>query len=400
MKNIAIVVSGFNRVKSLTRILNSLLNADYLNYEVPLIISIDYSGSEEVSALAERFNWPFGKKTVISHSERLGLRNHILFCGNLSKDYDAIVMLEDDIYVSPHFFSYVIQTVEKYDTDERIAGISLYGLHWNQSCNRPFIPDFNGYDVYFAQYAQSWGQIWTKRMWNEFYTWYKNNSNEIDRNENLPENILNWPSSSWLKYFMLYILKSNKYFVYPYHSLSTNFSDPGTHNSVSKTSFQVPLLWQNYQNYRLPNFSENQLCYDIYLETNKIYEQLDIEKNNLCVDLYGIKKNREGKQYWLTTETANYKIVRSFGLKLRPHELNVIANIEGNEIFLYDTSIAEEFPYKKNMKLFNVNKYKLIRYDIGNISIKSLLLLLANDTKRMINLLFNKASRFMKNNKM
>ena len=45
---IAIVVVGYNRLDSISRLLSSLLLADYHNSNVPLIISIDCSGNQEL----------------------------------------------------------------------------------------------------------------------------------------------------------------------------------------------------------------------------------------------------------------------------------------------------------------------------------------------------------------
>ncbi|NMD70181.1 hypothetical protein HHO41_07745 [Bacillus sp. DNRA2] len=98
MKNIAIVVVAYNRVNSLSRLLTSLKRANYFGLHTPLIISIDKSQNKDVAICANNFEWPFGEKHVIEHPNRLGLRNHVLFCGNLSRDYDAVVVLEDDCF--------------------------------------------------------------------------------------------------------------------------------------------------------------------------------------------------------------------------------------------------------------------------------------------------------------
>ena len=74
MENIAIVTVAYNRVKSLSRLLNSLLCADIDN--APLIISIDKSNTNEVERYANDFIWPYGEKKVITHKENLGLRKH------------------------------------------------------------------------------------------------------------------------------------------------------------------------------------------------------------------------------------------------------------------------------------------------------------------------------------
>ena len=56
------------------RILNSLAKAVYQEKDIPLVISIDHSGIEEVAQVAREFQWNYGSKEVICHKERLGIR--------------------------------------------------------------------------------------------------------------------------------------------------------------------------------------------------------------------------------------------------------------------------------------------------------------------------------------
>ena len=160
MGKYAIVAIGYNRADSMQRLLNSLSKVEYDGDDVSIIISIDNSGTDFVEKCADKFVWDFGEKIVKTYPERLGLRNHILSCGNFLKDYDAMAVFEDDIVVAPGFYMYMKETVAKYESDDRIAGISLYNHLWNVNAKLPFQPQCSPYDVYFLQFAQSWGQIW------------------------------------------------------------------------------------------------------------------------------------------------------------------------------------------------------------------------------------------------
>lgn len=82
-QKIAIICVGYNRIKSMKRLLGSLLNAEYPSNDIPLIISIDCSGDEELYNFVRDFEWPYGEKYVNIQKERLGLRNHIYQCGDL-----------------------------------------------------------------------------------------------------------------------------------------------------------------------------------------------------------------------------------------------------------------------------------------------------------------------------
>lgn len=104
MEKIALVAIAYNRVNSLKRLLNSLQKAYYdEDVNVPLIISIDKSDTEDVLRLANEFHWNHGDKRVLSHAENLGLKAHVLSQGKLLEEFDAIVVLEDDVVVARDF---------------------------------------------------------------------------------------------------------------------------------------------------------------------------------------------------------------------------------------------------------------------------------------------------------
>ncbi|WP_018757572.1 glycosyltransferase [Paenibacillus terrigena] len=364
MSNLALVAVGYNRPKSLQRLLESLTNAIYDGDAVPLIISIDQSGNSEVESIAKEFNWPYGEKVVVIQPERLGLRRHILQCGDYALQYGAVALLEDDLFVSPYFYRYLTQAIQKYKDEESVAGISLYSHLWNVNSNRPFIPMDDGMDGYFFQFAQSWGQVWTARMWLDFKCWYEQNNGMISNEDGLPKAIIQWPESSWLKYYIKYIVQSNKFFVYPRASLTTNFGDIGQHAQISSTSYQVPLLYGKMNDFSLPAFDKESLKYDVYFERIGMGKTLGFSDQDLCVDLHGEKGRDPSRRYWLTMEIADYHILSSYGLQLRPHEMNVITNNPGKEIFLYDTRVIEGNPY--NRKRANLQLLKSI-YDIRDI---------------------------------
>ncbi len=168
---LAICIISYNRPESVRRVLSSIDKGFYLSDSVDLIISIDYSGSDEVERVAAEFNWRFGEKRIIAHKSNLGLRQHVLSCGELTRSYDGLIVLEDDVFVAPSFYLYAKACVERYHTDDTIAGISLYSFAVNYHTMLPFDPLHSDSDVYLMQNAQSWGQVWMPRQWDEFKKW-------------------------------------------------------------------------------------------------------------------------------------------------------------------------------------------------------------------------------------
>lgn len=345
---IAIVVVAYNRVDSLTRLLKSLEKASYPEGKnITLIISVDKSDTDVVEKYADNYKWPFGDIIVDKHEKNLGLKPHMMSLGKWFEKFDSLVVLEDDIVVSPGFYNYTVETVDKYHNNDSIAGISLYGFNVNYHTGIPFEPIRSLYDVYFMNCAMSWGEVWMRESWREFYNWYTRH-HEFPVLSHLPSSICHWNEKSWLKYHTRYCIEENKYFVYPYSSLATNYGDAGVHNNGTlNTVYQVPCQYGCKKAYSLPELSDDVVCYDGFFENNSLYHKLNLNKEELCLDLYGEWKNRLKKHFWLTTEIHNYKIIKSFGLNYRPIEMNVLLDNPGNYILLYDTTIVEKNPYKK-----------------------------------------------------
>lgn len=342
MKKLAILVVGYNRIPGMMRLLRSLEDAHYGNDRVTLIISLDNCGNDSVKAAADAFKWSHGEKVVRLFPERQGLRKHILACGNYLNEYDALAVLEDDLVVSPGFYAYMKQAVDFYADSDEIAGISLYTHRLNVNVNLPFTPAFGSGDCYFQQMAQSWGQVWMKKQWFEFIKWYEENENEPIAAENVPEFVAGWSKNSWLKYHIKYCIAENKYFVYPYASLTTCFNDPGQHSRRENNVFQVPMMTGAERKYSFVKFGEQEIRYDAYFERQGLGKALGVPEEMLCVDLYGSKQNWANYRYVLTRKRLPYAQMKSFGLSMRPHEENVIGAIEGDEIFLYDTTQPTE----------------------------------------------------------
>lgn len=349
---LAICVISYNRPLSTKRCLEAINKAYYGDDSVDLIISIDYSGQNDVEKVANNFNWKYGEKRVVAHSKNLGLRKHVLSCGDFTQEYDGLIVLEDDIFVAPSFFQYAKSCVNEYFENESIAGISLYSFHINYHNFLPFTPETSDSDVFLMQNAQSWGQIWMKKQWNAFKIWYENNSDQFPEMPHLPRSICRW-EKSWLKYHTRYCIEEKKYFVYPYVSQSTCFSDVGEHTNISNTLMQVPIGRNIKSNYRL----NPTIKYDAFFENMALPEFMGYRSNETCIDLYGEKDNRENKRYWLSRKIMDFGIVKSFALELKPIENNILFDIKGSGIFLYDTATEGKNTFSKKTGSVNFISY-------------------------------------------
>lgn len=351
----AIVIISYNRPSSLKRLLSFIDAADYSNNKnIPLVISID-GGSDannQIFEIAYSFQWNFGEKKIIRHNKNLGLKKHVISCGDLSNEYGNVVVLEDDLIVSRSFYQFSVSALDYYKNDDTIAGISLYSYRFNENIYAPFEPLQNGFDTLFMQIPSSWGQVWSQKHWNGF-KFFLEKDIEISQFDRLPENVKNWSSQSWKKIFYHYIVKKNLYFVYPYQSFSSNFTEYGTHFNIANSFFQVPLIpvWAK-DKFEFAPLNGSSIKYDAYFEVNPSTFNFSNYNNSLVIDLYGTKQKELfiDNAYWLTIKKTS-KSIKSYGYLLLPAFNNFLYAIEGNVFHLTKTDylVREDgFDFKKD----------------------------------------------------
>lgn len=368
--NPAIIIPAYSREKALQRLLNSICSAFYHdNHKPVVIISLDGGYSEKVEVIADNFFSNMNDKftiTIIKRNINLGLRAHIIECANLGCEYGSFIILEDDLYISKNFYLYSSICLDYYKTSDSIAGISLYSQHYNEYENLPFIPaPTSKYDIFFMQIPSSWGQAWTKEQWVNFITWY-NLHKDMDLKSilEIPNSVANWPESSWKKFFSVYLALNEKYFIYPYISHSTNFSDPGgTHNKNTVSMVQVPLdeCDSKIESLRLEQLSDNSIKYDPFMERilAKDFIYKNIKSHQISMDIYGSKDLSllRKKEYALTSKNVS-KYIQKVSTNMKPIERDFICLMSDNNKknnFLYFTETKfikiESKPSQKIKKL-------------------------------------------------
>lgn len=346
MADIPIVVVAYNRIESLKRILGSLLQAEYPAQGAELIISIDRGDNADVLDYARAFSWPFGEKQVIYQEKNLGLKAHILKCGGLTQAHDGIILLEDDLYVSPDFYRYALECYDFVADKPEIAGVALYNHRLSQLTEKVFEPLEDGFDNWYFRYACSWGQMWTKAQWAAFSAWLAENGDyDFAASEKIPAHIKDWGKHSWLKYHIAFVIETNRLFLYPRVARCTCFSDAGVNFSKKESTFQVPLmLGGRREKLRLSVPGESRAVYDAWMEN--LWLRSFLGRESLCVDLYGAKETFEGQQYLLTSSRVeNAELLECFGREMRPQEWNVLSSVPGDELRLYKlTENAKKIP--------------------------------------------------------
>jgi hypothetical protein len=325
----AIVIPAFNRPPSLARLLSSVSRA-VTSSKPCLILSLEGGATPEVESIAHSFVCDKFSIRIIRRERRLGLRDHVIACGDLTEEYGSIIVLEDDLYVDPYFYAYAESALAYYVKDSAVAGISLYAYSRNEFSNLPFSPMENGYSTYFMQVVSSWGQCWTHDQWQGFKSWYQDkNADYLSQISRLPRAVKSWPESSWKKYFHGYIIDLCKYFVYPYSSYTTNCSDEGgTHIESKSTLHQVALPSPSRPS---PVFEfcppgEKEVVYDSFMEPAGLYvaRATGLALSEVECDLQGMKPVDLLKEtkYVITFRQVRDRI-KSYAYDFRPHEANL-----------------------------------------------------------------------------
>ena len=101
------VVVAHARPLALRRLLASLEAAQRLaNATCPVVVSIDGTNAEVIAeARSFKARAPAQLQVnIVVHEQGLGLRKHVLWCGDLTKEFGPILVLEDDLVVSPAAF--------------------------------------------------------------------------------------------------------------------------------------------------------------------------------------------------------------------------------------------------------------------------------------------------------
>ncbi len=348
---IPIVVIAYNRADSLKRILSSIAGADYAGKkDIVLIISIDGGDNEDVVKSAGEFEWKYGEKVVKTHDENLGLKKHVLECGDLAYKYGSVLMLEDDLEVAPSFYSYSLQALEFASKIEKTGGISLYNHLLNVHVREPFYAIDDGYDNYYFQFASSWGQLYSKKMWDGFRKWLGENDGKVLSGMEMPANVSGWSENSWLKYNIRYLIEKDLYFLYPRVSLTTNHMETGTHSKEESYDLQVPMMYGREKKYNFSLPGESLAVYDAFFENERIRDIIadseKVERSDCLIDLYGYRERDEsGKiKRLLSSRSLPYRIIKSYGRVLRPIEANIISNTPGRDLFLYDLQSPGQAP--------------------------------------------------------
>jgi len=346
-----IIVVAYNRPRSLTRLLTAIKRSHFSEINITLIISIDgLQPDPAVLAIATSFAWQHGPKEIISQHRHLGLKAHVLRCGDLSRVHGAAIILEDDLLVSPNFYNYGQQALNCYGETPAVAGISLYSYRIAENGFLPFEPVADGTPGYFMQVASSWGWAITAAQWARFRDWFATHPTLPMDTCTLPAYLKSWSAQSWKKHFIHYLIAEDRYFYFPRTAYCTNFEDPGTHAST-RGLYQVPLQLGDQDVLPFTGFEDTPAKYDAWFEPTtacvagftKVLEGYDY-----TVDLYGQRSADELSTPYVLTSRPTAAVELTFGNALFPLLNNILLAQVGDALRLAPVAAISARPLPRD----------------------------------------------------
>jgi hypothetical protein len=245
------IVFGYSRPDSLDMCLTAIKDLE-LDFKPNVRVYIDGPPEPSMNQIvnksvqvAEKYSKYFNL-SVQKANKNLGLANSIISGINSAfEEYDQIIVLEDDIIITKSFYNFVINGLELYRKDQRVASIHGY---------TPPIT-FNDYQPFFLKGADCWGWATWKDRWEEVcfdsnQLILKINQSKLVKEFSLDysfpylgmlQNQANGKIDSWAIRWHASMFTQGRLTLYPPISLVTNigFDGSGTNFVSENKSFKV-----------------------------------------------------------------------------------------------------------------------------------------------------------------
>ncbi|WP_411334068.1 sugar transferase [Metabacillus indicus] len=200
----------------------------------------------------------FKKVTVVYSEKNKGLAQSVIGgVTNILENHGKVIVLEDDILVSPFFLNFMNDALNFYEENEKIWSISGYKFPIS-------IPYSYDKSVFFASRSSSWGWATWLDRWNTIdweikdYKNYKWNLRKIhhfckggtDLDKMLRHHMAG-KIDSWAIRWCYNQAFQNRYTVYPTKSYVSNIGTDGsgTHCDPTSARFNVELDGQSFYNF-------------------------------------------------------------------------------------------------------------------------------------------------------
>jgi hypothetical protein len=161
-----IIIFTYNRLDHLNTLIRSL-KKNVLFEKSKVLVFSDGPKNEIDKKKVEKIRVYLKKKLIsrnceiIERSSNYGLSKNIIDGINHTfKKYDKVIILEDDLEVSPFFLNYMNDALDLYVNSKNVSSISGYMY--------PIEPTKFSSNYFFLKLIESWGWGTWKRAWNNF----------------------------------------------------------------------------------------------------------------------------------------------------------------------------------------------------------------------------------------
>ena len=179
-----IIIFTYNRYKHFEITLKSL-SKNHLSKESELYIFCDgpknLSDKKKISRIYNLYllNKSFKRKKIIFRKKNIGLKKNITQgVSQILKDYDSVIVLEDDMISSKYFLTYMNEGLKKFKNYSKVASIHAYMYPLKKKFKNKY---------FFLKGADCWGWGTWKRSWKKLSLNSKKLSIKIEKNNLIEE---------------------------------------------------------------------------------------------------------------------------------------------------------------------------------------------------------------------
>ncbi|GAA7257806.1 glycosyltransferase [Helicobacter pylori] len=286
-----IILFVYNRPNHTYQVINSLLD-NPLAQESDLYIysdgAKDISAKESVAQVRAYIHSITGFKsvTIIEREKNFGLAQNIIHgVTEMINQYEKVIVLEDDLLLSPHFLEYMNTALTLYENDIQVACITAFNfpLHYPLEFKE---------STFFIKGAECWTWATWKRAWQKFekdgnkllnMIKEKKLQKEFDIDGSYPytkmlKNQIKGKNDSWAIRWYASAFLHNMLCLYPRDSLVENIGYDGPHFKNAQKSELFGKISTHYNKPYKITLKENPLArYALYLffkKQNSLYNRV------------------------------------------------------------------------------------------------------------------------------
>ncbi len=194
---------------------------------------------------------------IVEQNENLGLaRSIVKGVTELCERYGRVIVLEDDLILHPAFLDFMLQSLDRYENDDRVAQVAGFVFP---------IKNTSAADAFFLPLTTSWGWATWDRAWKSFSWDVTEGLNKLANDDllrsrfdldgaypyfNMLCHAAEGKIDSWAIRWHMQMFFRDKLTLYPHRSLvwQNGFDDFATHTRGRSGSFQIPLGdWSNFE---------------------------------------------------------------------------------------------------------------------------------------------------------